>query len=494
MSTSADQSLSLSMHQIDPEPTPLFSSHASPSDILSDPLFADLLAGLNLSMSQPLNTIEVGEEKKHIMTLSGTRIEDAGGRIEEVVEMVIEKEVEYSDDFVDEDCPLSLDDLSRERVPTIVVQPPPPSNPSASLPKLELDKEEKMAPMAEPPLLMNSTSITSPSNSSRQIRGSISEDGESSIKQVISRLAQQDLKTDEEAFREWLQRKKKRALKPHHTSSSSPILSQTPQAQSMPKSAPPQSTSNASMTSQNAGLEAVEMTEEKKLEKQKRKQEANEKAFRAWLSKKQSKALEDEIKQRAEVERQKKVEEEKRSREIEKMKRAKEAVAKWKELKEKADKAREEAEQQKLQHLADSMAQKKKRGEQAFQTWQHRIKSQTPTPSSTSTPFYPHPSPWKNIGDVPQISRTLPRAQSAQEYLSPPLLYREHAFYEKAAPDFLRKYRIWVASGGRGLEIGGNGLAVSPGGHKRRRIVEGSGGRMKSAKGKVGGKEVAKAF
>ncbi|KAJ3114785.1 hypothetical protein HDU96_001674 [Phlyctochytrium bullatum] len=369
------------------------------------------------------------------------------------------------------------------------------------------------------------------SNHNRQ--SSLAFSADASIDDVISQFAEMDLHSDEIAFREWAkkkreQKKRQRMHAPLATRSASPSsnfeVSQrshitspslasptTPSSRRGRHGSGPEATEGRSgrtsamsvgagdLTSEgsrrNAGtgrfprassvslvqapssvskpsLDELLELEQAKLAEFLARRQRSEAAFLAWVEKKETMAVEHEIKAREEARKARLAAQVAEKKKEEQHERAQQAIDEWKKRKEMEEAAEKAAQEAKVRRALKKELRKKEQGSKAFEEWKRRLAERPPSSFGPSDlDIYPHPSPWRNVVDDHQrVSSSAPRpkggsnsksGQGLPEYLSPPLLYREHSYYSNMAPDYVRKYRIWVAAGGQGLALGENNLAVS---------------------------------
>ncbi|KAJ3057272.1 hypothetical protein HK097_009931 [Rhizophlyctis rosea] len=185
--------------------------------------------------------------------------------------------------------------------------------------------------------------------------------------------------------------------------------------------------------------------------------ERNESAFRAWLSRKNEQSHILSIHRSTETSRRlaKQVEEdEKRLKHSEKVRKELKEWARGKREKEKEERMERENKERERYLLERA---RKAKGDAAFKDWVRNVRWRGEgtdreaqwVPKQAWVDVVPKQEA-DSVGQSKILGSKMKTPRKAG-VLSPPHLYREYELYERLAPEYLRKYRILVASGGMGM-------------------------------------------
>ncbi|TPX66831.1 hypothetical protein SpCBS45565_g04218 [Spizellomyces sp. 'palustris'] len=272
--------------------------------------------------------------------------------------------------------------------------------------------------------------------------------GREPLQDVIRQYAQLDLKRDEIAFAHWLARKNR---------TQSPMSPHTSVHSTASKSFPSLANHQTPLIQPNNLNGSIQDPEALA-----KRAERNQKAVSAWVARKRAQ-LQHQSKQ--EAERRAKdladLAEEEHKKEI-RQRRIQREVARWARAKEEMEECmrakaiREERERQEDEQKRREM------GQQAFEEWKkgkiemdkRRRAEMDQMKRENIRPVCTHRNAWTDIAALPDRARpSVPRkqGQSSSIILSPPHLYNDYNLYAEKAPNYLRKYRILVASAGMDL-------------------------------------------
>jgi hypothetical protein len=260
---------------------------------------------------------------------------------------------------------------------------------------------------------------------------------EAELEGLIEQFNTIDLHREELAFTQWLYKKK------------SKIDSKAPSLHSSPRSSPihfryePSLASHKSSIASNYKSFAHGLSPEKlsKMDPMEIKDliaraDKNRKAYQDLIVKKDALLTEHLNNVNLKTKKQEQAELEDRKKQLEKKKKKREQLVKWAQKKTQLEELQlqrqEESEMKKKQELET----KKIENEKAFKQWKQIKKVQR-----AATPFQ-HKAPWVSI----EVSSK--PANDSECLQSPPHLFKEYDKYAEKSPEFLRKYRLLVASGG----------------------------------------------
>ncbi|KAJ3403145.1 hypothetical protein HDV05_008041 [Chytridiales sp. JEL 0842] len=326
------------------------------------------------------------------------------------------------------------------------------ANSALTVPKLPTESQQTIQ--------NNNVSFASTCNSS-------SSNAPTDLSDIISSFVEMDLHSEEAAFKNWLAKKKQRQGS-FQSGRSTPARQASRDVSLRASPVPPQPSGHSRSMSP-----AVFATAKKEAEPVRKvplsthlkptdltsltppqlnsilsKRAKAEKAFKAWLLKK-----EEEEWDRLEAERikneaiQQKNLEEARKR-AEKERRAQEAVDRWNEEKKRAEEERKEKQRRKEEEEREAERRRREMGEQAFREWKKRHQETVVEPD---VPFYVHKNRWVDVSVPPtrKTSTTTRKATKKSEeppLLSPPHLYASRDLYTRLTPTYILKYPLQVPS------------------------------------------------
>ena len=253
---------------------------------------------------------------------------------------------------------------------------------------------------------------------------------------IINRFSEIDMHQDENNFSYWLAKKKQQRSHSVNGSIQSSLF--RVDQSSSPSSKALQSRSISSLRnlrqSQSLTLANLQTLQPEVVSLILEKSQKNQKAYEDWIAKKESEQekrlheeqLEKEIKSQEETEKCKRKEA-----------RSQQAYQAW--LFRKNQELIQKIESQSARsHSSQEEIAKQLENKQAFENWKKEKMSKKAYYSST---VVRHQKPWV---DIPAPQRDL-----KEEILSPPHMYEEYQKYSKIAPEYLRKYKVHVASAGK---------------------------------------------
>ncbi|KAJ3043433.1 hypothetical protein HDV00_005131 [Rhizophlyctis rosea] len=335
---------------------------------------------------------------------------------------------------------------------------PPPSPPKIKLSQPENTKTPDH-PLTIKDLSTSHSIISLPSPQQQYAPSSTSSRPLSPLHEAIEEYKHLDLHRDDEAFQRWMERKRKHKHGKQSgvssigirmaTPSPVPYLSKSGQTVSIyqtPTSAPPPTPAQTSFKNPRASHPASNPNQ-------------NDAVFNAWLA--QKRTLQSQLRnlQRATLATQRQKEAEEERRRSQHAERVHHELMVW----EKAKRGKEEEERQLMvveeRRKKEREEEKRERGKRAFEVWkrQSRERDKEGEKDGGKEKRWVPKQAWVDV--VPKSGgggsaggcdgkKGKGKRKGGEGVLSPPHLYREYDFYSSVAPDYLRKYRILVASGG----------------------------------------------
>ncbi|KNC97365.1 uncharacterized protein SPPG_07292 [Spizellomyces punctatus DAOM BR117] len=303
------------------------------------------------------------------------------------------------------------------------------------------------------PLPVHRPEICTEKSTSKTSAGFVSQVGTESggrepLQDVIRQYAQLDLKRDEIAFADWLARKNR---------TQSPISPHTSVHSTASKSFPSLAHHQTPLIQPKNLNESIQDPEALA-----KRTERNQKAVSAWVARKRAQ-MQSQSKQ--EAERRAKaladLAEEEHKKEI-RQQRIQREVARWARAKEEMEERMGEKAIREERERQEEEQKRREMGQQAFEAWKKgkmemdkkRRAEMDQTKRENIRPVCTHRNAWTDIVALPdRVRPSVPRkqGQSSSIILSPPHLYNDYNLYAEKAPNYLRKYRILVASAGMDL-------------------------------------------
>ncbi|KAI8612177.1 hypothetical protein BC830DRAFT_1171291 [Chytriomyces sp. MP71] len=306
------------------------------------------------------------------------------------------------------------------------------------------------------------------------------------LRATIEQLAQLDLHTPDEAFAEWLRRKRANArpnVSPHlafagpgvararaHAScatsrTATPAPSPSIAAAPKPRSAVGVHARFEAPTPIPVATKSETHERQKRFDEMLRKKARSQKAFLAWLERKEETRIVEEGRAVRKAQAKAEEEERERTRQEAKAQRVKAALEQWQHEKQEEEARQRALELERQQQREQEERAKQERAKEAFKAWRERVDKEAHTNPTPKTPFASHSHRWIDI--MPTAAHLVGSAHLAEqpkknklgyphsklEVLSPPNLYKDYSLYQTMAPSYIIKYPSQVASGGVGLSL-----------------------------------------
>ncbi|KAI8841057.1 hypothetical protein BJ741DRAFT_705856 [Chytriomyces cf. hyalinus JEL632] len=275
---------------------------------------------------------------------------------------------------------------------------------------------------------------------------------------AIAAFAQMDLHTNDDAFSRWLARKKKRA----ELQNSRPLQQEDTLNQKANTDVHTAAHASPKVTEHSSVLRSNQTaaSRQAQLDDMLKKRTRSQKAFIAWLERKEEARLQAEEKEQREKQAAELLFLEQQKAEQIKAARVEAALKRWSQDKLEENRKRVEKEQAERALQQQKERQKREQAKTAFKNWRKRVEQEEKDTAghSSNIPFAKHTNRWIDIPvdhvPNPPKSKTAYLHNSKElPILAPHNLYKDYSLYQQMAPSYLIKYPTQVASGGVGLSL-----------------------------------------